>query len=161
MALERYLLSILICALICGILSQILMDTKRKKLVRMICGIVTAIYIFYPLTKVKLEKHMQFPDADWNEADYYISAGEKLSLTEQEKCIKTYCETYILDKAKALDAEIAVEIYLNEEKVPCFVQIECAVPSNVQNELQKILETDLGIAKGNQKWTRNQESNSS
>ena len=158
---KQYLLSILICALICGAVSQILMDTKRRQLVRMICGIVIAISIFYPLTKVKLEKYIQIPDADWIEADYYISAGEKLSFMEQEKCIQTYCETYILDKAKELDAEIAVEIYLDEEKVPRFVQIECAAPSKVQNELQRILETDLGIAKENQKWISNQEKSSS
>ena len=158
---EQYLLSILICTLTCGIISQILMDTKRKKLVRMICGIVIAISIFYPLTKVKLEKYMQFPDADWNEADYYISAGKKLSLTEQEKSIKAYCETYILDKAKQLDTEIEVEIILNEEKVPCFAEIHYAGDSKIQSELQTILEADLGISKENQKWIRNQENNSS
>ena len=158
---EQYLLSILICTLTCGIISQILMDTKRKKLVRMICGIVIAISIFYPLSKVKLEKYMQFPDADWNEADYYISAGKKLSLTEQEKSIKAYCETYILDKAKKLDAEITVEISLNEEMLPFFAEIQYKTENNVQKELQKILETDFGISKENQKWIRNQENNSS
>lgn len=158
---EQYLLSILICTLTCGIISQILMDTKRKKLVRMICGIVIGIAIFYPLTKVNLEKYMYFPDADWKDSDFYISAGEKLSLTEQEKCIKTYCETYILDKAKELDAEIAVEIVLNEEKLPCFAQIQYGTDSKIQNELQRILETELGISKENQKWIRNQENSSS
>jgi hypothetical protein len=158
---EQYLLSILICTLICGIISQILIDTKRKKLVRMLCGIVIAISIFHPLTKVKFKKNMQFLDADWKKADFYISAGEDLAFMEQEKCIKTYCETYILDKAKELDAEITVEIFLNEEKVPCFAEIRYEADSRIQNELQRILETDLGISKENQKWIRNQENSSS
>lgn len=161
MAWKQYLLSVLICTLICGVVSQILVDTKRKQLVQMICGIVIAISIFYPLTKVKLEKYMQFSDMDWNEADYYVSAGEKLSFTEREKCIQSTCETYILDKAKQLDTEIEVEIILNEEKVPCFAEIHYAGDSKIQSELQTILETDLGISKENQKWIRNQENNSS
>lgn len=158
---EQYLLSILICALICGIISQTLMDTKRKKLVREICGIVITISIFYPLTEVKLEKYMQFPDADWKDVDFYILAGEKMSSTEHEKYIKTYCETYILDKAKVLEAEIDIEIILNEEKVPYLAAIQYAGDGKIQNELQKILETDLGIAKENQKWSKNQENSSS
>jgi hypothetical protein len=104
---------------------------------------------------------MQFLDVDWKEADFYIAAGEELAFLEQERCIKTYCETYILEKAKALDAEITVEILLNEEQVPCFAEIQYGADSGIQYELQRILETDLGISKENQKWIRNQENSSS
>ena len=160
-ALKQYLLSVLGCALVCGIFSQMVADTSRKKGIHMICGIVTAISICYPLTKVDLEKYVRFPDADWLQAEDYISSGVNAASLEQEKRIKDSCQTYILDKARGLDTEIKIEITLNEEGLPYRAEIQGEAEAKVQKELQRILETDLGISKENQTWIRNQESSNS
>jgi hypothetical protein len=52
-----------------------------------------------------------------------------------------------------------VDIFLNEDLLPEFAELTGDVAPQVQAQLQRILTTDLGIPKENQKWIRNQESN--
>lgn len=158
---KQYVFSIVVCSLSCGILSQIISDTKRKALIHLISGAVLAISILRPLSRINPEDFRHVPDLDQFSADYYIAEGKQTSLEALERRIKDSCEAYILDKAKELGTEIIADISLNEDLIPVFVEISGEADPNVQTELQKILTTDLGIPKENQKWIWNQESNSS
>jgi len=60
-----------------------------------------------------------------------------------------------------LGAEITAKVSLDEALTPVFVEIGSENALTIQNELQTILTTDLGIPKENQKWIWNQENNSS
>ena len=158
---KSYLFSLVVCAFICGILSQIISDGKRKELLRLISGTVLAIVLLQPLSGINLEQLLQVPFQNLNAADTYIAEGEQIASEAQERIIEDICEAYILDKAKALGANIMVEISLDHDRIPVFAEMYGAAEADVQLQLQEILTTDLGIPKENQKWIWNQESSSS
>ena len=79
--------------------------------------------------------------------------GENLARDSMAEIIKSETEAYILDTARSLQAEVTVEVSVNEENVPDSVTVSGAVSPYVRRQLQRIIESDLGIAKENQKWT--------
>lgn len=158
---KTYLFSLVACAFNCGILSQILSDGKRKELIRLISGTVMASILLQPLSGKNLKDflHVSFPNL--KDADTYIAEGKQIASEEQERIIEEICEAYILDKAKTMGANITVQISLDHDRLPAFAAMYGEVAPDVELQLQKILTTDLGIPKENQKWIWNQESSSS
>ena len=75
--------------------------------------------------------------------------------------IKASCETYILDRAKDLEADIRVDISLDDAGIPVFAELHAEPDSDVQSRMQTIITAELGIPKENQKWIWKQENNSS
>ena len=156
-----YFYSIIVCILSTSILTQIVSNTKRKKLIRMISGIFLAISIFRPLSQINWEFLWNIASQSHFSADSYIEEGKKTALSAQETIIKDACKAYILDEAKKMGAKITVEFSLNEDLLPVSAEINAEVDPSVQIQLQNILTEDLGIPKENQIWTWYQENNSS
>ena len=158
---KSYILSILIWIFVCGILQKMIAETRGKKMIQLISGVVLAITVFSPLTRMRLDDYFQIPKIEWKNSDLYIVEGQKNALEAQKQYIQDHCEAYILDRARTLNAEITVEILLNESMIPAFAQIEWDGNPSLQIELEKVLMTDLGIPKENQQWIWNQANNSS
>lgn len=158
---KPYILSILVCSMICGIVSAMLSDTKRKHLIHLICGVVMILSILGPLTHVNPEYLQEMERYNRFDGEFYISEGKKAAVEQRERCIIDCCETYILDKTKILGWDTEVEIRLDELQIPVFAEIKCMRNEKLQLQLQEILEKDLGIPKENQTWIWNQENNSS
>lgn len=158
---KQYLFSLIICAFCCAVVSQMISDPKRKALIRLLSGTILTISMLRPLSQVRLEDLFPVPFLDQNAADLCIASGEETAEKARAEYIKASCESYILDKAKALGAEITVHFLLEENQVPAFVEVEGAFTPNVQMQLQNILTEDLDIPKENQKWIWNQEGKSS
>lgn len=158
---KQYIFSLIVCAFSCAVVSQMISDPKRKALIRLICGIILTISILRPFSQMRLEDLFQIPFLDQNAADLCIADGEETAAEARAEYIKASCEAYILDKAKALGAEITVQFLLEGNQIPAFAEIEGAFTPDVQMQLQNILTEDLGIPKENQKWIWNQESKSS
>jgi len=157
---EQYFLSLFICSLGCSIAAQMTEGSKQKALLRFISGIVLVIVLFRPLTDLELDALLVLPAGNWEIADDYIAEGEKTARDEMEKHIKASCETYILEKAKKLGADIAVQVSLDEDQVPAYIVIRGELEPEVQKKLQETLVTDLGVPKENLQWTQNQGNNS-
>lgn len=158
---KQYLFSLLICSLTCGVVSQLISDTGKKALIHLICGIIFSICILFPLTQLKFEDFCDVPVWNQSAAEIYIADGKKTAAEAQAKCIEAECEAYILDKARTLGADVMVQVTLNQAQIPVFAELSGEAAPYAQRELEKILMTDLGIPKENQKWIWNQESNSS
>ena len=159
---DQCLYSILVCTVICGVVVQLVSDTRAKALVRMVCAVAVAISIGSPLSGIDLYKELQFFPQQWDEADAYVREGKRAWQEAGSACIEASCEAYILEKAKALGAEmIEVRITLDESQIPVFAEINGRMDREVQKNLQEILMTDLGIPKEQQTWIWNQESSSS
>ena len=144
---RQYFFSIIVCSLSCGIVSQIISDSKRKDLMRFVCGIVMAIVILKPLIKISPETSWYLPEQIWDSADYFVEQGETAAMEARSECIKASCEAYILDKAKAIGTKINVMISLNDEMIPVFAEISGAYDSASQGQLQEVRTMDLGIPK--------------
>lgn len=158
---KQSILTFLICSLTCGILSQIVADTGKQKLMQFICGTLLAVTVLNGFTRIDPAEFLPISAGNGNLADNYIAEGEKAASEEQRKRITADCEAYILNKAKELGAEVTAKVFLDETFVPVFVEITCKSDKTLQQELQKILTMDLDIPKENQQWIWNQENNSS
>lgn len=158
---KQYVLSIITCAFICGILSQIISDTKRKALMRLVFGTVLAIFLLRPFSDINIENVLERSLLDQTAANLFIAEGEKTAAEAKTEYIKASCEAYILDKAAKLGTEVSAEIFLDHNLMPTFAEIEGALTPDLQMQLQTILTDDLGIPKENQSWIWNQEANSS
>ena len=119
-----------------------------------------AIVIIRPLSGLDFNDILPITDQNWIHADGCIAEGKKVASDAMERDIKASCEAYIWDKAKALDADIRTEFFLNEEMIPVSVEIRGEPDPDMQEQLQEILMMDIGIPKENQQWIWNQENSS-
>ena len=158
---RSYFHSILVCVFVCGLLSQLISDTRGKNALRLLSGVVLAITVLIPFTKISLKGYLQIPDLEFESSDLYIMEGQRTAEETLKRYIKDNCEAYILDRARSFDAEILVQISLNHAMVPFFAEIQYYGDPKVQVELENVIATDLGITKENQKWIWNQGNNSS
>lgn len=158
---KMHLISIIVSALICSIISQLIANEKRKSLIHMISGTILAISILYPLSGIRLNDLLMMPFPEKNSAEYYIAEGKKTALEAQERFIKEACEAYVLNEAQAPESKVMVKFTLNTDLIPVFAELIGEVDTDMQVRLENILAEDLDIPKENQKWIWNQESNSS
>lgn len=154
---KQYVLSLIICGLSCGIISQICSDTSGKMLVRMICGLILAVVLLGPLTKFDLDNLLCVPQMEISNADEFIQEGKLAAAEARAEHIKATVEAYILDKASMLGGEITAHVMLNEDMIPDFVEIHEAGKVSIHKQLESILTVDLGIPKEHQSWIWNQE----
>ena len=158
---KQYIFSIMVGVISCGIVSQIVADIKSKAIIHLICGTVLAILILQPLSEISLEDLPVSLPVDTDSAKYWSGQGEEAAQEARAEYIKASCETYILDRARQLGGEIQVQVFLDENLIPAFTEIEGTLSPSTQTQLQNILTEELGIPKENQTWIWNQENNSS
>lgn len=156
---KPYILTVIICVLCCKMVTQIVSDTTKKGLIQYACGVILAITLLEPVTKLNLADFLYIPQQDWIGADKYIAEGKKAASKAKENSIKAALEAYILDKARELEMDIRVEVFLNENLFPQFVEITGEAEPNQVKQLGKILVADLGVPEEKQIWIWNQESN--
>jgi len=156
-----YIISIIVCTLCCGIISGMTSGSGQGKLIHFICDVIVAVTVLRPISAI------EFPSLSVYLADYrysaqeYVHMGESFAKAEQERYIKKACEAYICSIAEELGAEISVRVQLDVNLMPAAAEITGRCNGEVRNEMEYILETDLGVTKENQLWIMNQEDSSS
>jgi hypothetical protein len=154
---KSYVYSILVCLFCCAIVSQMVQDGRRKSLLQFLCGTAVAITVLRPLTGLDLTQFLAISDLEIFAADAYVAEGEATAGKERGLRIKQTCEAYILDKAKAMGADIQPEVQIDEDWLPVSVRIQGSMDPQIQKQLEHILIRDMGITKENQQWTGNPE----
>lgn len=157
---EEYVLSVVAIALTCGIILQIIPDSTRKELMHIICGVILTVMILQPLSSVRLESYLDFSQFQSNTAQQYLDIGEKTASDARKKYITESCEAYILSKAKVNDTEVSAAITLNDSYLPVFAEIQGVMDAQKREDIERILVSDLGITKENQRWIGNPENSS-
>lgn len=151
---QKYVLSVIISSLICGILPGLLQKGAMKDITKVICGLILTLNIISPFRGVDLA----IPESFWNlEEDLEASAaseGEMLAQKALAEIIKEETEAYILDKAHELNAQIQVEIHVSRENPP--VPVNAVIFGNISDpereKLQELLCDQLNIPKEEQTW---------
>ncbi len=150
---KDYLLSVTAAALICGIVVSLAGKSSISKLVKLLCGLFLAAAVIKPVIDVKLENIYSFTDNLAVNSELSVAAGEKMASDEMKRIIKEKSEAYILDKAKALGAEITVEIAL-KDYVPAGVTIIGDISPFVKSSLTASIAQELNIPPEEQIWKR-------
>lgn len=156
-ALGEYILSVTISAIGLGIFSMIL-DPKAVTTV-LIKFIGSVFFVFVLIQPVK---HLNIPDFQKEFMDFtqkyqdVVRYGEGLSRSAASDIIIRETETYILDKAGALELDIDVLVTVGEGAIPIPAGVEVLYSGSESKrlQLQTVIEEDLDISKENQRWIR-------
>jgi len=154
---KEYVLEILTVSLCCRILQQILPEHGGEELLHLVSGVLLTVVLLQPLTKLRLNDFLDLQQYLPESPDYLLAAGKETADVVKRQYINDRYEAYILDKAKAMGADILPEIQIDSSGIPVAAQIQGCMDPQIQNQLEKILITDMGITKENQQWTGNPE----
>lgn len=151
--LRSYLLSLILTALICSLLPELLSDGGPKTFVKTLCGLVLAVTALSPLKKVRIELPEQLP---MFQQDAASAAAEGTSLGEDalRSVIKSEAEAYILDKGAQWCDDLRVELELDDSPPygPSAARISGTISEEGKQALQALMEEALAIPKEAQMW---------
>lgn len=150
----QHVLSLLCACLICAVAAAVMPEGYRK-LVHLIGGVLIATVLIRPLAAVDVEALLENLLPDGNEASSFIAQGQDMASQAAAGRIEQALSAYILDKARALGAEVTVQLELSDDlpPVPKTVTIRGSVSPDVIRQLSQVLQQELGIAKEDQRWT--------
>ena len=152
---REYLVSVTCAALLCGILCS-LTDEKQSGgvLVRLVCGVFLCLILVSPLSRFQPDR-LDFSRWDLTgEAQAASDLGMEYARQAKIQIIKTRTEAYILDKARQYELDLTVDVRLSQgdSPVPESVVLSGRFSPYARNQLQRIIESELGIPKENQQW---------
>ena len=151
-----YLLSVSAAALLCGLVRYFPGKKGTSAAVgNMVAGVFLLVTIISPLTNIHEFTLENILDSWQEEAADAAQLGINEAKKAQNTIIKQQLEAYILDKATEYHADLQVEITLSKtgNAVPVAVSLQGAIAPYAKQQLQEMLENDLGISKENQQWT--------
>lgn len=153
--LRQYVISVTAAALICGVVSGLVQNGTAKELIRLLCGLFLAFTVIRPIAGLDFNALTEFSLSYTQEAESMAAMGENMARQSMADIIKAESEAYILDKAAALNAALAVEVTVSEDGTPVPVAAELCgdISPYARQQLEDILQEDLGIAKEYQLWT--------
>ena len=151
---RSYLLSVILVAVICSLLPELLREGTVRTLVKTACALVLTVTVLKPLGNISLDFTEVFPSFQ-DSAVFAAEEGENLAADVTREVIKERSEAYILDKAAQLGVEIRVEVELLREPPysPAAVRISGAVSPQARGALEELLADEFQIPKEAQEWT--------
>lgn len=154
---KGYILDILVVSITASIFLQILPDSGKKELLHLLCGILLTVVILMPLSDIRLNDFLDLSQYLPESSDDLLKRGTETAENVKRQYITDRCEAYILDKAKALGAEILPIVQVDKTFLPVYAEIRGDPEPQVQKQLEQMLVLDLGITKENQRWIGNPE----
>lgn len=152
---RNYLISVIAAAAVCGICISL---TKKNKscgnIIKTLGGILLAITMIAPLAKVRLGELTDYFSEMSVDGGSIAEEGSVAAYNEMATGIKQTVETYILDKADTLGAQINVDIMLDRGSVPTpwSVKINGSVSPYDKRVLGEYISDRLGIPEERQEW---------
>ena len=152
--LRQYVISVTTAAIVCGMLTAVLKKGTMQSLVKLLCGFFLAFTFLNPIGKLELKALPENWALDYQAASDAAQEGERYARNSLAEIIKEQTEAYILDKAAALKANLTVEVTVSGSgmPVPTAAKYRGEVPADVRQQLETIVQTELGIARENQTW---------
>ena len=154
-ALSKYILSVICAAFVVGIFSSFF-DKKGSTgmLLKLMGGLFLTFTMISPVVNLDFSNIWDFLEECTLKGENAAAWGEAMAEEEYRTIIRERTEAYILDKADALGVTLSVEVTLSDDDV--LVPEEAALRGKVspyaKQQLQQMMETELGIAKENQLW---------
>lgn len=154
-ALRQYILSVSSAAILCGLVKAMVPKGSLQEILKLICGVFLALLVVEPVIQLDPGRILShFTGQLTSEGEAAAAFGEELARDSMAQYIKRETEAYILDKAKELGITAEVEVLVGKEDlpVPTAAVIRGPVSQRNKQELECMLEENLGIAKENLQW---------
>ena len=152
-AVYRYLFSIITTVVLCGIIRALVPGAKNS-MIQLVTGLAITIVMLSPILtneRVKFDDYFeQFPV----DSDFAVQEGMLAAKHASSEYIETETETYILNKATEMGADVSVDIVLSDAELPVPTRISvCGLVSPyVKTKLSACIRNELGIAEDAQIW---------
>ena len=150
---RSYLLSLILTAVICLGLPDLLREGCAKKLLKTLCGLVLAVTLLSPLGHIRLEVPQELPGFR-EEAALAADSGETLVREALTDVIRAEMEAYILDTGIQGAGDLRLELTLSQE--PPYATVAVTLSGTLSPEekdaLQELLEIQFDIPKEAQTW---------
>ena len=150
-----YLVRILMAAMVCSILKCIPgQKGSAARMVQMVCTIFLLFTILSPLKTFSAQQLHIWSEEIARSGQEAVDTGYTYYSSQLRQSIKDEIESYIWDKANALQAQLQVDVTLSDDEFPTPVTVRLSgnVSPFAKSQLQQILENELGISKENQQW---------
>lgn len=151
--LRQYVISVVSAALLCGIGVALTPKSAAGELLRLLCGVFLATTILGPIAGFDLDILAQLPQNGYSEAESVSGIGIKMAADARNEIIIAQTEAYILDKASLWNAQLQAKVNVDEEGLPAEVYLKGDASPYARQQLERILTSELGIAKENQVWS--------
>lgn len=152
---KTYLLSICGAALICAVINRFWSQKGSAAIGKMMAGLFIVLTVLQPLSGIGTEIVYDIEYSLNDLSSEAVGRGEREARTALQEIIKEKTAAYILQRSQTLQADISVDVYVSEDTVPIPVKvcIKGTIAPYAKQQLQIILEQELGISKENQIWT--------
>ena len=153
---KEYLLSLiaatLLCSLICGLIDK---NNGQHAVIKLICGLFITITAIAPLANISIPDISTYIGETNFDAQHYIDDGQNASYESMASIISENLESYILDVANEIGADIQAEVVLDDQlpPSPCLVKITGNVSPYAKERIKDMIAQQLGISEENQIWT--------
>ena len=150
-----YVIHLSAAALICSVFFRL---TRGKGavgiIVKLLCGIFLAYSIVKPVQQLELRGFEDITADFQQDAEQAVLWGENISADAWSESIRQGAEAYILEKAKAMNVDLAVEVELSEDEIPVPVAalLSGRVAPYAKAVLSDLMAQDLNIPKEKQVW---------
>lgn len=152
--LPRYILSVVCGAVLCSLIA-LLFDAKSavSGVIKMVLGVIMTLIILKPIIGTEtfdLEAYLQNFQGN---RELAVEDGINYAKQAKTEFIKEKVETYILEKASSLGADVAVEISLNDEDMPVAVEFTGNIAPYLKGQLEEYLQQNFRIQKESITWS--------
>ena len=116
---RQYIIGVIAAALLCGIATSLIHEkTTLGAAVKFATGMLMVLAVIQPWTKISLDFFGDWQEGISSDASNFISYGEESAMNAYRAGIKEQLQSYIQDEAKALGAELSVQITLADDEIP-------------------------------------------
>ena len=154
-SLGKYLLGILVGALICGIAMELIgKKGGNATLIRLLCGVFMMLCVVSPLLNIRIGSLGDLTGQIRREADAITQDGKNMAQDYYRSVITQRTEAYILDKAVSLGVDVDAQVVLSQDDIaaPKAVTVRGRISPYAKGILSDWLERELGIESEEQTW---------
>lgn len=152
---KAYIFTVCGASLICAIARRFLGDKgSTAEIGKMLIGVFLLVTIVKPILNLSFNQLQDFPFDARADAMDSVWRGEEFAHREMATIIKERTAAYILKKAQQLDVSLDVEVQVSDDEIPVPEKVVIAgnISPFVKQQLQLLIEQDLGISKECQVW---------
>lgn len=150
--LRQYIYSVICVAIVCTI-GQHMAGGKNGN-VKFATGLILIIAVISPLVNIdRISFDNIYPQITEN-GNWIVAEGKQIAMEEASGYIREQTESYILNVASELGANIRVNVDVSKEEpmIPVSVHISGKVSPYAKECLKDSIRMDLGISEENQVW---------
>ena len=154
-SIREYLIGVIAAAVLCGIVTGLL-DTKGTVgvAVKLVSGVLMLLSVIHPWVSISLDDIFQWTDDIGVDSTDLVSSAEAMAENEYRDGIIKQTQSYILDEARSLGCDLAIEVILSQDEIPLPEQVRLSGEASpyARQALTAIITEKLGIRREDQIW---------